>query len=148
MSAVLEKRKKVEAQLELIMKSITAAGDELEKLQEENHLEMAELLSVIELSPAKATENAVCLPLTSVPAASPIPFPFSITNVVQPRPPYVFILKVSNQNGPVGQIRIRPAPKFHPEFVQKLGEFCYKTPTNFSSNIDKVKIIGILILIY
>ena len=138
MSAVLEKRKKVEAQLELIMKSITAAGDELEKLQEENHLEMAELISVIELSPAKATENAICLPLTSAPAASPIPFPFSITNVVQPRPPYVFILKVSNQNGPVGQIRIRPAPKFHPEFVQKLGEFCYKTPTTFSSNINKV----------
>jgi hypothetical protein len=146
LSAVLEKRKKVEAQLELIMKSITEAGDELEKLQEENHLEMAELLSVIELSPAKTTENAVCLPLTSAPAASPIPFPFSIT--VQPRPPYVFILKVSNQNGPVGQIRIRPAPKFHPEFVKKLGEFCYKTPTNFSSNIDKVKIISILIWIY
>jgi hypothetical protein len=122
--AVLQKRKKVEGQLELIMKSITAAGDEVKKLQEENNLDMAQLISVIEISPDKATEKATNIPLASVSSI--------------PRPKYVFILKVSNQNGPVGQIRIRPVPKFHPEFVQKLGEFCYKSPNKFSSTIDMV----------
>jgi hypothetical protein len=105
------------------MKSITTAGDEVKKLQEENNLDMAQLISVIEISPDKV-EKAPNFPLASVSSI--------------PRPKYIFILKVSNQNGPVGQIRIRPVPKFHPEFVQKLGEFCYKSPNKFSSTIDMV----------
>ena len=143
MTAVLEKRKKVEGQMELIIKSITAVGDEMKKLQEENHLEMAQLISVIELSPAKVTKNASSFPLASAPTFS-IPNPFLINYVVQPRPKYVFILKVSNLNVAVGQIRIRPAPKFHPQFVQDLGEFCYKSPNKFSSTIDKVCLLLLL----
>ncbi len=124
--------------MELIIKSITAVGDEMKKLQEENHLEMAQLISVIELSPAKVTKNASGFPLASAPTFS-IPNPFLINNnVVQPSRSYVFILKVTNLNVPVGQIRIRPAPKFHPEFVQKLGEFCHRSPNKFSSTLNKV----------
>ena len=49
-----------------------------------------------------------------------------------------FILRLFQSGRLKGEIHIRPAPTFHPEFVQKLGDFCYKSPKNFSSTVDKV----------
>ena len=49
-----------------------------------------------------------------------------------------FILRLFRSGKLKGEIHIRPAPTFHPDFVQKLGDFCYKSPKNFSSVIDKV----------
>jgi hypothetical protein len=40
-----------------------------------------------------------------------------------------------------GEIHIRPAPTFHPEFVKQLGDFCYKSPRKFTGcYIEKVNI--------
>ena len=50
----------------------------------------------------------------------------------------IFILKVFQCGTPKGEIHIRPLPTFHPIFVQKLGDFCYKFPKNFCRTIEKV----------
>jgi hypothetical protein len=49
-----------------------------------------------------------------------------------------FILRLFKSGRSTGEIHIRPAPTFHPAFVQKLGDFCYKTQKKFSTGIDKV----------
>ena len=50
----------------------------------------------------------------------------------------VFILRLFRSNKPIGELHILPAPTFHPEFVQKLGEFCHKTQQTFCTSVDKV----------
>jgi energy-converting hydrogenase A subunit M len=46
-----------------------------------------------------------------------------------------------NPGIPKGEIHIRPAPTFHPEFVKQLGDFCYKSPKKFPGcYIEKVNI--------
>ncbi len=52
----------------------------------------------------------------------------------------VFILRLFQSGHLQTEIHIRPVPTFHPEFVQKLGEFCYKSPKPFSNGVDKVYI--------
>jgi hypothetical protein len=128
LASFLKKRKVVQGQLDAIVKSITAVGDQVKKLQEENDIEMAELLSLIEVSPQPT-------------ASSYLPNPISpmIAKLVQSSmQSYIFILKVFNNGTSIGEIRIRPAFTFHPEFVQKLGQFCYNSPKNFVSTVAKV----------
>lgn len=126
--AVLKKRRVVQEQLDAIVKSITAVGDQVKKLQEENNIEMAELISLIEVTPQPTA------PRSLLNAISPV-----IAKLVQSSmQSYIFILKVFNNSTSIGEIRIRPALTFHPEFVQKLGQFCYKSPKNFVSIVDKV----------
>ena len=50
----------------------------------------------------------------------------------------VFILRLFQSNIQIGELHILPTVTFHPEFVQKLGEFCHKTPKIFCSSIEKV----------
>ena len=52
----------------------------------------------------------------------------------------IFILKLFQSGTPKGEIHIRPLPTFHPIFLQKLGEFCYKSPKNFCRSVEKVHI--------
>ena len=59
-------------------------------------------------------------------------------NFVSSRQLSVFILRLFQSNIEIGELHVRPAPTFHPEFVQKLGEFCYKSPKIFCNSIDKV----------
>jgi hypothetical protein len=47
-----------------------------------------------------------------------------------------FILKLFQSDRLVGEIHINPAPIS--DFVQELGEFCYRSPKIFSTFIDKV----------
>ena len=48
----------------------------------------------------------------------------------------VFILRLFQSASLKGEFFIRPVPTFHLDFVQKLGEFCYKSPKVFCNNID------------
>lgn len=125
--AVLKKRRVVQEQLDAIMKSVTAVGDQVKKLQEENNIEMAELMSLI---------------FTPQPTASTSLKNATVDATFYPplRQSYIFILRVYNCATLIGEIRIRPALTFHPEFVQKLGQFCYKSPKNFISTVGKVMI--------
>jgi hypothetical protein len=128
LASFLKKRKVVQGQLDAIVKSITAVGDQVKKLQEENDIEMAELLSLIEVSPQPTASSSLPNPISPMIAKL---FQSSMHT-------YIFILKVFNNSTSIGEIRIRPAFTFHPEFVQKLGQFCYNAPTNFVSTVAKV----------
>ena len=78
---------------------------------------------------------------SALPPTTPVPHPtvsirsskFTLGNLSSK-----FILRLFRSSRLKGEIHIRPAPTFHPEFVQKLGDFCYKSPKNFSTIIDKV----------
>jgi hypothetical protein len=126
--AVLKKRRVVQEQLDAIMKSITAVGDQVKKLQEENDIEMAELMSLIEVTPQPTASSSLPNPISSVDGI------FCQSS----RQSYIFNLRVYNCATLIGEIRIRPALTFHPEFVQKLGQFCYKSPKHFFSAVSKV----------
>jgi hypothetical protein len=128
LTAVLKKRKEVQEQLDAIVKSITAVGDQVKKLQEENNIELAELMSLIEVTPQPTASSSLLNPISPVMAKL----------VQSSMQSYIFILKVSDYFVPMGEIRIRPASTFHPEFVQQLGQFCYKTQKTFASTVDKV----------
>ncbi len=51
---------------------------------------------------------------------------------------FKFILRIFRSGRPKGEIHFRPAPSFHPKFVQQLGEFCYSSQRDFSCTISKV----------
>jgi hypothetical protein len=53
----------------------------------------------------------------------------------------VFILRWFQSGSLKGEICIRPVPTFHLDFVQKLGEFCYKSPKVFCNSVDQVTIL-------
>ncbi len=55
-----------------------------------------------------------------------------------------FILKFEQSGTLKGEIHIRPAPTFHPQFVKELADFCYKSPKNLSNTIHKVSYFLIL----
>jgi hypothetical protein len=59
LTAVLKKRKEVQEQLDAIVKSVTAVGDQVKKLQEENNIEMAELISLIEVTPQPTASSSL-----------------------------------------------------------------------------------------
>ena len=46
-----------------------------------------------------------------------------------------------------GDIQVRPVPTFHPEFVQKLGNFCFNAPKYFNISDLKVTFVYIILLI-
>jgi hypothetical protein len=55
----------------------------------------------------------------------------------------IFILRLFQSGCPKGEIHIRPTLSFHFShftfaFLQKLGEFCFKSQKKFGGNIDKV----------
>jgi hypothetical protein len=53
----------------------------------------------------------------------------------------VFILRMFKSGSPKGEIVIRPVLMFeHRDFMQKLGDYCYRTQKVFCNTIDKVKI--------
>ena len=53
----------------------------------------------------------------------------------------VFILRIFKSGNPKGTIVIRPELLFeHRDFIQKLGDYCYRTQKVFCHTIDKVKI--------
>jgi hypothetical protein len=124
--AVLKKRRVVQEQLDAIMKSITAVGDQVKKLQEENNIEMAELMSLMEVTPQPTASSSLQNATVDATFYQPL------------RQSYIFNLRVYNCATLIGEIRIRPALTFHPEFVQKLGQFCYKSPKHFFSAVSKV----------
>ena len=69
--------------------------------------------------------------LTASPVASNNQFVLSQSSV--------FIMRLFQSNIPLGELHIRPLTTFpHREFVQKLGEFCYKSPQIFCDSVDKV----------
>ncbi|EFX82242.1 hypothetical protein DAPPUDRAFT_316917 [Daphnia pulex] len=126
--AVLKKRKVVQEQLDAIVKSITAVGDQVKQLQEENNIEMAELMSLIEVTPQPTASSSL---QNATVDATLYQMPL--------RQSYIFNLRVYNCATLIGEIRIRPALTFHPEFVQQLGQFCYKSPKNFISTVGKAQ---------
>jgi hypothetical protein len=50
----------------------------------------------------------------------------------------IFIMKLLQSGSLKGEIRIRPLPTFHPEFLKQLGKFCYKFPKIFFTTVNKV----------
>lgn len=52
----------------------------------------------------------------------------------------IFVLTLFQSNIQIGEVHIQPLPTFHPEFVQKLGNFCNKNLRIFCDNIAKVYI--------
>lgn len=96
--------------------------------------------------PLKSVQKSTASALLPTPTAPVLPTPTApVLPTVSAKCKFVpgnlsakFILRLFQSGRLKGEIHIRPAPTFHPEFVQKLGDFCYKSPKNFSSVIDKV----------
>ena len=106
----IEKRKEAQKQLGVAMKSIQAAEEEVKKLQEENDLKLTEMVSVLEVT------NKFVLSEASV-----------------------FILRIFQSGQLKEEIHISPyISRATKHFLKKLGEFCYKSPKNFNSTVDKV----------
>ena len=120
----IEKRKEAQKQLVFAMKSIQAAEEEVKKIQEENDLKLAEMVSVLEVQ------------TKTIPKTIPVSVP--IGNFVL-SDDSVFILRLFQYGQPKGEIHIRPyISRATKHFLKKLGEFCYKSPKNFNSTVDKV----------
>ena len=49
-----------------------------------------------------------------------------------------FIMKLSWRDVAKGEIHIYPITTFYPEFVNALGNFCFKSPKVFSNGVEKV----------
>jgi hypothetical protein len=129
LTAVLKKQKEVlQGKLDAIAASV---ADQVKKLQEENDIEIGKLISLIEVTPQPTASRS--LPNAISPMAADAKL------VQSSMQSYIFILKVSDYLFvPIGDIRILPASTFHPEFVQQLGQFCYRSPKTFASTVDKV----------
>jgi hypothetical protein len=126
LTAVLKKRKEVlQGKLDAIAASV---ADQVKKLQEENDIEIGKLISLIEVTPQPTASSSLPNAISPMAAEAKL-----LQSSMQS---YIFILKVFDYS--IGDIRIRPALTFHPEFVQQLGQFCYKSPKTFASTIDKV----------
>jgi hypothetical protein len=120
LTMAIEKRKEAQKQLVVAMKSIQTAEEEIKKFQEENDLKLTEMVSVLELQ----TKN--------IPACVPIG-KFVLSDAT------VFILRLFQSGQPKGEIHISPfISRATKHFLKKLGEFCYKSPKNFNSTVDKV----------
>ncbi len=121
------------------MKTIFEAGAQVKKLQVENCLHLAELMSVMKMNspPATATVTSSVLPtyIFPIPTLPGLPAP---NNKFVFGESSIFILRLFQSGALKGEIRIRPAPTFHPEFLQHLGKFCYKSPKDFITTVNKV----------
>jgi hypothetical protein len=106
----IEKQKEAQKQLGVVMKSIQAAEEEVQKLQEENDLKLTQMVSALEVKGNFVLKDSS-----------------------------VFILRLFQSGLPKGEIHIRPyISRATTHFLKKLGEFCYNSPKNFNSAIDKV----------
>ncbi len=83
--------------------------------------------------PTNASTSSTTISLPPCVSASTSKFVLGISSL--------FILRLFQSGSPKGEIHIRPTLTFHPAFLQNLGEFCFKSPKKFGSNIDKVNII-------
>lgn len=131
MATALEIREGVQEQLNVVMKSIIAAGEQVKKLQVENCLQMAELTMKISGSHTSSASGKPTYIFATPTISSPL-------NKFVLGQSSIFILKLFQLGLPKGKIRVRPSPTFHPEFVQQLGKFCYKSPKDFSTTVKKV----------
>jgi hypothetical protein len=129
LTAVLKKQKEVlQGKLDAIAASV---ADQVKKLQEENDIEIGKLISLIEVTPQPTASRSLPNAIT--------PMAVDAKLVQSSLQSYIFILKVSiDIVVPIGEMRIRPSSTFHPEFVQQLGQLCYKSPKTFVSIVDKV----------
>ena len=50
----------------------------------------------------------------------------------------IFIMKLSRFGVAKGEIHIHPSTTFYPEFVNALGDFCFKAPKVFCNGVEKV----------
>jgi hypothetical protein len=135
LATALEIRERVQEQLDDVMKTIIAAGEQVKKIQVENSLEMLELISAIN-SPTTtsiSSSSSSDQPATYIFATPTIPVNQFVLGESS-----IFILKLLQSGTLKGEIRIRPLPTFHPEFLQQLGKFCYKFPKMFSTTVNKV----------
>jgi hypothetical protein len=126
----------VQEQLDVVMKTIFEAGAQVKKLQVENCLQIEELISAMKMNCPPSTE-------TVVPAATVKPI-YIFPTIAVPNTQFVlgessiFILRLFKSGALKGEVRIRPALTFHPEFLKQLGRFCYKSPKDFITTVNKV----------
>lgn len=121
------------------MKTIFEAGAQVKKLQVENYLHIEELIMLamkMNSPPATATVTPTTVKPTYI---FPSPTPTANNKFVLGES--IFILRLFQSGALKGEIRIRPAPTFHPEFMQHLGKFCYKSPKDFVTTVNKVSLI-------
>ena len=59
----------------------------------------------------------------------------------------IFVLWLMRFEQPIGAICIRPIPEFRPDFMQKLGDFCFQSPKYFPNKITKVILTFSLFLV-
>ncbi|XP_046640762.1 uncharacterized protein LOC124326142 isoform X2 [Daphnia pulicaria] len=87
--------------------------------------------------PLKNVQKSTASALLPTPTAPVLPTVSAKCKFIPGNLSAKFILRLFQSGRLKGEIHIRPVPTFHPDFVQKLGDFCYKSPKNFSSVIDK-----------
>jgi hypothetical protein len=106
---------------------VSTSTQKIKKLPKEKDSKLTETVSVAKGNPPKKP-----VVKTAIPASVPIgKFVLSDASV--------FILRIFQSGQPKGQIHI--SPNISPatkHFLKKLGEFCYKSPKNFNSTVDKV----------
>jgi hypothetical protein len=110
LATAIDKQKEAQKQLGAVMKSIQAAEEEVKKLQEENDLKLTQMVSAMEVKGNFVLKDSS-----------------------------VFILRLFQSGQLKGEIHISPyISRATTHFLKKLGEFCYKSPKNFNSTVDKV----------
>jgi hypothetical protein len=125
--------KTIDDQLAKTMSSINLAGEKTKKLVEENNSNLAQMISLMEL-----------LKKQSMISPNSVPTELFLSGNLCSK----FILRLYQSGRLKGEIHICPVPTFYPDFVQKLGEFCYRSPKKFCSSVDKVYIGLIFIYFY
>ena len=105
------------------MSSINLVEEKTQKLIEKNNSSLTQIMSFVEL------------------IQKPHGFPASLSTKKLFSGDLLskFILRLFQSGRLKGEIHIRPAPTFYPEFVQELGKFCYRSPKQFCRSLDKVK---------
>ena len=82
----------------------------------------------------------VALPSTSLLPAR-VPTPLGTDFVLGES---IFIFRLAHSSVPTAEMHIRPVTNFYPEFINKLGRFCYKCPRTFAITIEKVIQVAVI----
>jgi hypothetical protein len=99
----------------------------IKKLPKEKDSKLTETVSVAKGNPPKKPVVKTAIP-ASVPTGN-----FVLSDAS------VFILRIFQSGQPKGEVHIGPyISRATKHFLKKLGEFCYKSPKNFNSTVDKV----------
>ncbi|EFX82237.1 hypothetical protein DAPPUDRAFT_302642 [Daphnia pulex] len=122
--------KRIDDQLAKTMSSINLAGEKTQKLVEENNSNLAKMISLMEL-----------LKKQSMISPNSVPTKLFFSGNLQSK----FIFRLYQSGRLKGEIHICPVPTYYPDFVQKLGEFCYRSPKEFCSSVDKA-MAGVFVL--